>query len=95
MRSYANIPIWQRQLNLEIWCHIWWKRTKEKKASVRLTERTKHGKNIVRKFMMRKHPWYFMVNALHSAGLTKKGKPLKLTTKDGKCMCKHCNFLWR
>lgn len=86
MKEFSNT---QKRLCPKIQNRMNWKRV----SSRRTVERTSRGYNIIRKYMMKKYPWYFTIHSLHSERLTKKGTKLKLKTKGGKCMCKYCGFL--
>ncbi len=77
--------------NLQIQNHIWWKR--KPYAHNHLVDRTKRGRDIARRAMMRKFPYHFTVHSLHSEGITKRGKPMKGYRRGQKCKCKHCGYL--
>ena len=69
----------------EVQCYIWWKRVSSRKW----VTRTKRGKEIVRRIVAKKYPWYFTIHSQHFYGYTRKGTKLKLKQP---CMCKYCGM---
>ena len=76
MRKLSNIPIWQRKKSTELQVHITFKRIYKKKYETYF-ERTKRGKEQVRRFIAKKYPWFFILSTQHSYGYTRKGTKLR------------------